>query len=365
LLKNRARIFSLLMSLALLCSLYPGKAFAIPASTNSTPTVDQAINTSILLQQQLDQKNMELELVVENHRVLEQDIALRQQEKASLEDSLTTTQQQLDDAQAQLNEMAVAMYQRPANDSELFLAMVLQSDSFDSVIALTEYFSRLSEYQSDAVVSVRDLRTSLNDHREKFSVVSDNLALLEVQYSQEELLIQQEILSLNKQAAANKVMLVRLQAAERAAQLRYLADITRSIDSSITVSAARKKVVSTALQQLGKPYVWAAAGPKSFDCSGLILYAYRSIGVSLPHYSRSQYAMTQEVPVAQLQPGDLIFIGDPPNPIPTIHHVIMYIGNGYTIEAPRTGDVVKIMKLSDRDLASIAGFRTVFVGTSK
>jgi len=109
------------------------------------------------------------------------------------------------------------------------------------------------------------------------------------------------------------------------------------VASSSPVPGNIQTVIDTAMGQLGVPYVWAASSPGvGFDCSGLILYAYGSIGVRLPHSSRALRSMTLRITAEELQPGDLIFGGDP------VHHVGMYIGNGQQVNAPHTGDVVKI-----------------------
>ncbi len=100
-------------------------------------------------------------------------------------------------------------------------------------------------------------------------------------------------------------------------------------------------VVQVALAQLGKPYVYGAAGPFSFDCSGLITYCYQAVGVLLPHYSYDQAKCGTRVSAAELRPGDLVFFRQ-------LGHVGMYIGNGQYIHAPHTGDVVRIANLSDR-----------------
>lgn len=100
--------------------------------------------------------------------------------------------------------------------------------------------------------------------------------------------------------------------------------------------------VETALAYHGIPYLWGGETPSGFDCSGLILYVYKQHGVKLPHYSGSQFLMGEKIAPAALQPGDVVFFGSP------IHHVGMYIGGGYYLHAPRTGDFVKISKLSAR-----------------
>ncbi len=108
---------------------------------------------------------------------------------------------------------------------------------------------------------------------------------------------------------------------------------------------AAQIAVDTAYAQLGDPYVWAADGPDSFDCSGLTMYSYAAAGISLPHSSRMQSTMGVYVPRDQLQPGDLVFYYSP------VSHVGIYIGNNELIEAPNSGGVVQI-----RDLDAWGGY---------
>lgn len=103
------------------------------------------------------------------------------------------------------------------------------------------------------------------------------------------------------------------------------------------------KVIQTALAQRGDPYVWGAEGPDAFDCSGLTLFAYRTIGIRLPHSSRSQYTYGKSVSKSELAPGDLLFYGGSPS---SIHHVAMYIGNGTIVHASTSGVPVKTAPLS-------------------
>lgn len=106
--------------------------------------------------------------------------------------------------------------------------------------------------------------------------------------------------------------------------------------------------VSTALAQLGKPYVYAASGPDSFDCSGLTMYAWAAAGVSLPHNAEAQFQALPHVSIDALQPGDLVFYGSP------IHHVGMFVGNGTMIEAPYTGVDVRYHTIYRSDFAGAA-----------
>nr|WP_284288962.1 lipid II flippase MurJ [Angustibacter aerolatus] len=107
-------------------------------------------------------------------------------------------------------------------------------------------------------------------------------------------------------------------------------------------NAVAAAAISAAATRLGMPYVWGATGPTSFDCSGLMQWAYRQAGVSIPRTSRAQYAALPKVPMNQVQPGDLVFYASNPSNPSTIHHVGMYVGEGLSLYAPQTGSNVKI-----------------------
>ncbi len=111
---------------------------------------------------------------------------------------------------------------------------------------------------------------------------------------------------------------------------------------------AASTAVHTALAQLGKPYVWGAAGPGSFDCSGLTMYAWAAAGVSLPHSAAAQYDVLPHVSRASFQPGDLVFFGSP------IHHVGLYIGKGLMVAAPSSGRVVQVQEVFSRNYVGAA-----------
>ncbi|MHB1929873.1 MAG: C40 family peptidase, partial [Acidimicrobiales bacterium] len=104
-------------------------------------------------------------------------------------------------------------------------------------------------------------------------------------------------------------------------------------------SSAAAIAVAAALSRVGDPYVWGAAGPNAFDCSGLVMWSYAQAGISLPHFSGAQYADTVHIPMADLQPGDLVFFSNPGE------HVAMYIGNGEVVQAPYTGALVQVVPL--------------------
>jgi len=110
---------------------------------------------------------------------------------------------------------------------------------------------------------------------------------------------------------------------------------------TVPAGPGHPEAATIALRYLGIPYLWGGASPATgFDCSGLVMYVYAQLGISLPHYAAAQYQLGTPVDRSQLQPGDLVFFD-------ALDHVGIYIGNGQFVHAPETGDVVKITALSD------------------
>ena len=97
-----------------------------------------------------------------------------------------------------------------------------------------------------------------------------------------------------------------------------------------------QQALRAALSKVGDPYVWGAAGPSAFDCSGLVMWAYQQVGIRLDHYTGLQWNEGQHISRSQLQPGDLVFF------FPDISHVGMYIGNGLMVDAPTFGQPVQV-----------------------
>jgi peptidoglycan DL-endopeptidase CwlO len=138
-----------------------------------------------------------------------------------------------------------------------------------------------------------------------------------------------------RQEAARRAMVAAAAARSRALGFASLADAPAP--SRMAAAAVR-----TALGQVGKPYRWGATGPASFDCSGLVRFAYADAGLSLPRTSRQQWSAGRHVPVADLRPGDLVFWAHDPARPATIHHVGMYVGQGLMVHAPHTGALVRV-----------------------
>ncbi|MER6531444.1 NlpC/P60 family protein [Streptomyces sp. NPDC001508] len=139
--------------------------------------------------------------------------------------------------------------------------------------------------------------------------------------------------------------------AERLAELaRFeqngIDDAQRKLVASGSLSSARPpsrqgdRAVRYAVRQLGKPYQWGAQGPGAYDCSGLTSRAWEHAGTPIPRTSQEQWARLAHVPLNELRPGDLVVY------FPEATHVAMYLGDGKVVQAPRTGDRVKVSPIA-------------------
>jgi peptidoglycan DL-endopeptidase CwlO len=182
---------------------------------------------------------------------------------------------------------------------------------------------------------------------------AETLALRERQASHEEDIAQ--LLATRKAMLATARAEVRAQlraeqAREEAARLAMVADAAaRARALGLSALADRPapnrvaaEAVRTALSQVGKPYRWGATGPGSFDCSGLVRFAYTHAGLSLPRTSRQQWSAGRHVAVPDLWPGDLVFFAHDPTDPSTIHHVGMHVGQGLMVHAPHTGALIRV-----------------------
>ena len=119
-------------------------------------------------------------------------------------------------------------------------------------------------------------------------------------------------------------------------------------------SPAAAAAIAYARAQLGKPYVYGATGPDSFDCSGLVMMAYQAAGISIPRTSEDQWAQLPHV--SSLEPGDLVFFAGSDGTVTSPGHVVLYIGNGQVIQAYATGWPVMVSSLASMNAGGLTGY---------
>jgi cell wall-associated NlpC family hydrolase len=136
---------------------------------------------------------------------------------------------------------------------------------------------------------------------------------------------------------------IREQAREERREQRQEQRERSGDDGGAAPSGGVEAAVDFALAQVGDPYVWGAAGPDAWDCSGLTMGAWGAAGVSLPHYSVAQYDALSPVSMSSIRRGDLLFWSD--GAPSSIYHVALYLGDGMMVHAPRTGREVEVVSM--------------------
>lgn len=254
-----------------------------------------------------------------------------QTEAGTLQDQVARQQEHLNTLRDSLGTIAASQYRSGGIDPSLQLFLSSNPDSYlDQATALNQ----LSSLQTSALQQLQDAKRTLDQERAEASA-----KLQELQATRTEL-AQRKTEAKNKLAAAQQI-LNSLTAAQRAQIAADNARANRStarpdLGDAKPASARAAAAFAAAQGKLGKPYVYGASGPNSFDCSGLTSWAYHQAGVTIPRTAEEQAgAGTRIYSESQLMVGDLvIFYGDH-------HHVGFYAGNGLVLHAPKPGAVVR------------------------
>ncbi|MBA3736055.1 MAG: C40 family peptidase [Actinobacteria bacterium] len=282
---------------------------------------------------------------------------------------LKVTRANLKIAQASLSARLVTAYTSSQDDTTL--SLLLGSTSFEDLLNRLEAVNSTSQQDASIVQQVTSFKAAVQQHRAELLKAHTEQQNVVAEKAAQKQRIQSQLASRRQLLSSIKGQIEHIKAAE-AAQQRQLAASARSrlsgaqipTTDGVGVSAATPEgstvappnvhggVVGIAMRYLGVPYVWGGASPSGFDCSGLVVYVFAKIGVSLPHSTYSLWNVGSPVSRDQLQAGDLIFFSG-------LGHMGIYIGGGQFIHAPHTGDVVKISSLSGYYSSAYMGARRV------
>jgi peptidoglycan DL-endopeptidase CwlO len=260
-------------------------------------------------------------------------------------------------AQRRLAERLRELYMSGGPDSTI--AVLLSATSLSDLIDRLDIANTSSSEDAHILGQVKTFRAELASRARQLAAARQAQAQLVAERAAEKAQIEQglgerrrllasigtEIVRIRREDAIRQAELIaqaraRLTQEQVQAQTQAFSAILAGPTANIPSSAVGRRVVGIALRYLGLPYVWAAAGPDAFDCSGLVMYVFAQVGISLPHFAAAQWNYGVYVPKDQLQPGDLVFFAN-------LDHVGIYVGNGDYEEAPMPGMDVKITPLSD------------------
>jgi peptidoglycan DL-endopeptidase CwlO len=268
---------------------------------------------------------------------------------------VTTAQARFAAARSQLAQVAVAAYENSGQTSILGLLTSGNPGTVLGQASLVTQIAGMHNAQATKFLGDAQLLASVQQQRQR---TEEGVAALRAQ------LVAQKT-SLSKLLASRQATLDSLTAAQQAQVAASTVGATGTTATTGTTgtsgtttteptytgptSTQAEKAVAFAYAQLGKPYVWGATGPDSYDCSGLVQAAWAAAGVSIPRVTYDQWAALPHIATSSIQPGDLLYYDGE-------GHVAMYVGDGYIIDAPQTGlDVEKIPMNTDWYAATFDG----------
>jgi peptidoglycan DL-endopeptidase CwlO len=312
----------------------------------------------------------QLEHAVEAYNLANLELAKIDADLRSNARHLVIAQSSLKGAQTHLSERLVQLYVNGGQSSAM--EVLLGAESLDDLLSRLDAVERVSDQDARVLREVKAFRAEVKSRKLRLQRARAKQASIVSERAGQRRSIEGQLRERQQMLTSIKGQIAELEAAEARRQAQLEAQARARISATSVRRQARSEALSTpapalsspaaelvtsapaaryggvvgvAMQFLGVPYVWGGASPSGFDCSGLIMYAYAQIGVSLPHHAASQYAMGSPVSRDALEPGDLVFFNG-------LGHAGIYIGGGQFIHAPHTGDVVKISSLSDSWYAS-------------
>lgn len=345
--------------------------FSVGSSALAAPTQSQLSQSKSNLTQsqqkvqnletQIEQLDGEIQTISKNKADIDSKISKVEADISSINQSIQDSQDKISDEQQLYSQRIRTMYMNGKNQS--YINIVLGSKSFSDLISNIETVQKIADYDKNLMDNLNAEKNQVQEEKDKLSSVKANLVSLQSEQAAKladanSKKAQAVALanSANAEMQKNKTYYDQLQAESNAEAARLVAaanaNANTNTNTTSSVSSDRggnynidaSGVVGIAAQFVGKtPYVWGGTTPSGFDCSGLVMYCYAKMGVSLPHYTGDQVKYGTTVTGA-LQPGDLLFFG----PASAPYHVAIYAGNGLMIEAPTTGQMVHVTPVAGR-----------------
>ncbi|MEU9763108.1 NlpC/P60 family protein [Streptomyces sp. NPDC047985] len=311
-------------------------AAALPGSAHADPR-----RTPAQVEAEVDRIYRDAEVATEKYNGAKERVTAAAKDVDALRDEAARRTDRLNAARNALGSLAAAQYRNGALNPSVQLA--LSSDP-DQYLERASYVDRLGDRRAVEVDAVERQIARIAQLR---SEAGKKLAALEARRAE----LRKHRATIRGKLAEARRLLATLSPAERAAYVdgtgsggaRADRDLTRG--PALAPNARAAEAVTFAYGALGKPYVWGATGPSSYDCSGLTQAAWRAAGVSLPRTTYTQINAGQRVSRSELAPGDLVFFYS------GISHVGLYIGNGRMIHAPRPGAPIRIAPIDQMPFA--------------
>ncbi|MFI2505435.1 NlpC/P60 family protein [Streptomyces sp. NPDC018972] len=322
------------------------------------------------VEKKVDDLYRQAESATEKYNAAKEKTAKQRKQVDTLLDDVAERTQKLNEAREELGSFAAAQYRTGAGvpDTATFLLADTPQDFFDRSQLMDRMTGRQKEAVDDYVTQQSETMKKRQEATESLETLTESQGDLKTAKAtvQKKLTDARELMS--KLTAEEKARLAAIEKKKQAEAARKAAELARqqaerqkaqeeaaaaqqdggtsgsasgssgsatspSTDSSYAAKA--EKALAFARAQIGKPYVWGATGPGSYDCSGLTQAAWKAAGVTLPRTTYDQVNAGTTVPVSQAQPGDLVFFYD------DVTHVGIYIGNGMMIHAPKPGTYVR------------------------
>jgi cell wall-associated NlpC family hydrolase len=290
---------------------------AASATAHADPSIAQ-------LEKQIDQAWNKLEPIIERHNSVKADLAKKKKQADTLQKKIQPLQLQVDLAMTRVAEFAAESY-KTGNASAINALLSSGSPTdFADRLALLDQFAR---GEHDRIQDVVDLKTRYDSQKAPLDALVSQLTRTEAELAKQKKQID---------ASIKDLQALRLKAYGTTGAIGNYrpAACPYEYTGGAGVVAAR-----FACSQIGKPYVWGADGPGSYDCSGLTMASWAKAGVSLPHNALQQSRTVTSVSRSQLRTGDLVFYYS------DVHHVSIYVGGGWVVSAPQTGDVVRMKRM--------------------